>query len=412
MTKTISPAVTIRIDAAGDYPTWRAGKSVNTRYALANTAQMSGYIVKQPDATHDDQVNAWSGFAFDGVGKWYSAANAGHGYPTIGGTPGAGWQNHVLGIDFLVSTPQWYEIHPGSDYSAANCLIRYNDDLPCARHIYYCAQHASAAHTPDVKERILMIGCLFGWANDATSSWPQWTGTKYASGPEVEGFRIAEATWDARTRWINVQHGDFAGGQASATITDHRSGYIYQSVGGFMEYLDPSISPNGAWTLMRSQGSGLSNWNFCGALVDTIRDKIVAVLPGRSSGNSTLRLERVGLASPYTLDTIALTTQVSGGFENFAYPMTDGGNGVDQPGFVHDLDNDRYLLFRKSNTADVPVVAIDPETGDTSELSMMAPHLETGGGNGWDGRVVYSPTLGCVLCFADYWNDIAFYPTR
>lgn len=418
MTKITSGTTTVRISAPDDFPAWRANKSVGTRYTLANTAEMSGYVKKLPDATIDDQVNAWSSFAWDGLGKWYSAANAGHGYPTNDAHPdgGAAWQNHVLGIDFFVDAPLWYEIDPGSDYEStpgahdiANCLIRYADNRPCSRHIYNCAQYASAAHAPDSKARILLIGCMSAWANDADAAWPQWTGTKYTGGPEVEGFRIVDAAWDDRSRWASMEHGDTVALQAHACVTDHRTGYIYQSVGKFAEFFDPYSN---AWTLMHSQGSGLDNWNFGASLIDVTRERFVGILPALSSDDSTLRLECVDLAPPYALDTITLTG-LPNGFANFAYPMTLGGNGVYQAGVVHNLDNDRYWLFRRDNEAyDIPVVEIDPVTGDTTELSIMVSHLETGGGNGVFGRVAYSQPLGCVIYFPDYYGDIVFYPTR
>lgn len=406
MTKSISSPFSVSItQAQSGFPTWRQNKTKDTGYTIANTVNMSDIQLPPPSSESppfNGIIDAWGAFANDDA-TIYSSLGGGHGRDK---SDPADWQNAVLKIDLTQQAPAWSIVDPGSVYADTTIHRRYADGRPCSRHLYYALTFVSGAHTYDGKARIFHPECQYGWAEDADATWLKWDGgPRYASGPEVEAFRVADAAsgaaaWDGLTAW--TPYPGFSDGNVAAVCTDTRSGKVYVSSNGMGYSFEASVGPHGSWTLLTS--GGMAAVEFCGSTIDTVNDQVVWVCPGRHDNVSqTPRLLRMPINSPYTFTTTTLS-----GYSGFA-----SGLNLDEAALVYDTDNNRFLLVRNNNDGngfgDAPMVAIAQDGTCTELTNAVIPHSR--GDNAPLGRLCYLPTFHCVIYASRFSNDLHFIPT-
>jgi hypothetical protein len=133
-------------------------------------------------------------------------------------------------------------------------------------------------------------------------------------------------------------------------------------------------------------------WQFHGSLIDATRNRWVYCEGG-------------------ALQFIDLTTNIYSkvtvtGDANFAF---DAGNSYST--LLHDLDNDRYLLFIGDSNASPPVpgrvYAINPTTAVATLIATIPAAF-----NGVNNRASYFQSLGGVAYLSDYSSNVLFMPTR
>ena len=103
---------------------------------------------------------------------------------------------------------------------------------------------------------------------------------------------------------------------------------------------------------------------------------------------------------------IGATKAVTGdpGFQTDASPEKSGGSTL-----VHDLDNDRYLLFigEKDSAVRGRVYAVDPVTAVATKIADIPAAF-----NSSVNRATYFHSLGGVAYLPEYDSDVLFMPTR
>lgn len=429
MTKVISGSTMLRIVAAGDYPTWRAGHTKDVGFTMgAGTSLMNTWTPYTPSDGSSpagcDLIDAWGTLTSDG-NKIYNGGGGGH-----AATNGhAGWQNPVLVLDLSVGSPAWATVDGGSVWADATVRTRRNKEAtnsrPVGRHQYYSTHFVSGAHVSDGKDRIMLVQCYAAYGVTAVDNgtFPDYDPgqPRYSGGPHVDGFRIVDAVWDSVETWPD--RGYYSDGAIVPIAAHPTNGRFYNASDHKVTYLDPSTK---SWSSVLTTSIG--EWNRAPCLIDTIRNKLVAILPCYTNASEQLRLERMDLGN-YSVDTINLTDPSNNGFTTFTYRMlpyywaaqSTWVMSFQQGAMVHDLDNDRYLLFRNSNNMNetmgfgdnfisVPLVAIDPDSGETTEIpTAMIPGIN--GGNTWCGRARFVPAMNCVVCYARFQDPMYCIPT-
>lgn len=406
MTRSVSSAFNIRIFAAGDYPDWRTGMTKDVLGSIPDTAAMSDYVYALPSEglspPWNTIINGWCGFASDGA-TIYSSLSAGHAQ-----YPRQDWQNQVLKIDLLQNAPAWTAVDPGTtDYdNDVTIARRYNDGRPASRHTYSDTALVKGAHTYDSKDRIFHMECFAAYAEQANGvdGWNGWGSlTKYSGGAEVEGFRIADApgasAWDADGYW-NPFPG-WNNGDVPAVATNASTGLVYVSRNGNCWRFDASEA-HGIWTPLNP--SGMDKWEFAASTIDTKNGYLVGLLPSVRVSSETCRLQKMLLSSPYTISDVPLQnyTPQFGGYWEFY-----------NAGMVYDADNDRFLVVRPNadtnSSNDSPLMAIAQDGTCAMLDNAIIPRCA--GGNGPCGRLVYVPTLKCVVYASRFSNDLHVVPT-
>jgi len=363
-----APTVTLATD-----PSWRKVMTQKDKFQpIANTATLNGL----PDAGGSttptivggqwQDIDTWNGFAADAT-SWWGVAMGGH----------AGqWSNKVIKIDFSADAPKWTMEYAGSPYSAvpsytqmdSGKLDYYFDGLPTSRHTYY------ANHYIGKRNRVMMFydGASYGAASHASAV--------------VDGYRVQDKQYDPKGTWS--PSGIFSGSGANSRVPTAAKHPITEDV-----YVANS-SVFQKWSQATGQWSTLpvataDTWQFHGSLIDGKRNRWVYCDGG---------LHFIDLT------TLAYSSKTVTGDSNF---VADAGG--DYSTIVHDLDNDRYLLFT-GNTASGPngkVYAINPDTAVATLLATIPAAY-----NGVNNRATYFQSLGGVVYLPEYGSNVLFMPTR
>ena len=365
---TSTPPVTLATD-----PVWRKAMTQKDRFQpIPNTAALSGL----PDAGGGttptiiggqwQDIDTWNGFAADAT-SWWGVAMGGH---------NGQWSNKVIKIDFSANAPRWVMEYAGSPYSAvpsyaqmdSGKLDYYFDGLPTSRHTYY------ANHYIGKRNRVMMFydGASYGGASHASAV--------------VDGYRVQDKQYDAAGTW--APSGIFSGYAANSRVPTAAKHPITEDV-----YVANSsifqkwTQATGQWSTLSIPGADL--WGFHGSLIDAKRNRWVYC---------------EGAIHFIDLTTLAYSSKTVTGDSNF---VADAGG--DYSTIVHDLDNDRYLLFT-GNTSSGPngkVYAISPETAVATLIATIPAAF-----NGVNNRATYFQSLGGVVYLPEFGSNILFMPTR
>jgi hypothetical protein len=302
-------------------------------------------------------IEAWNGLARCG-NVWWTSGAGGHG----------DWQNASVKLDLSTDGPQWTVADAGSKKADISNGPYYNDGRPTSTHTYWTNQCV----TINGIERVMRL-TDFGAYPDPI----------YDGGPQVNGFQTQAAKWDAAGTWADAPiHGVVYG-----TARDPRNDDIY--VGGGNELYRWRA---GTWTLFADwrktqpvypNPGFLEAWEFYPALVDVKRDRVVSLNPR----NGPVHMQAVSITNP-----VITHIDITGcSFDPSAYP-----------GFVHDLDGDRYVAASGG-----AVNAINPDTGACTPLPATTPAV-----NGTFSRLEYFPALGGIAYLPSYASPVLFLPTR
>jgi PKD domain/Repeat of unknown function (DUF5648) len=365
-TKTIAPP-----PVAGTYPSWRQGKAAGTFFEIPNTAAMAG-ATNAVAATTD----VWNGLAA-GPTTWYSALASGHGE----------WRNALHKIDLAANAPRWSTRNAGSAFTAATAAEYYLDGLPTGRHTYWSNQYISAAHDRNGVDRVMVFGAYAAYGLEPTIP-----GTHIFDSLTVDGFNLATDKYDPAGTWSKLPSalaGELRSISKHPVTEDIYVGYNYA--------LAKWTAATDTWTTVATvppQGTnpgsgGLLAWNRYPSLVDGSRNRVVVLHDGQPYYYAgVIRMQIVDIASG-AISELRLTG---------TYPT-----GLEQAGFVHDLDNDRYLMLDSSGK----VYAINPTSGATSVIATVPA-----ASNGVFNRFAYFKDLGGVAYLPQYASNIMFMPTR
>jgi len=368
----VAPPVPI---VPGQYPAWRQGKGKDAFFAIPNTAQMAGNMQLQVIGTNGSRnvgkapqdINAWSGFAHDDT-SWWGVALGGHADQ---------WSNKVFKVDFSADQPQFVMQYAGSPWSQVpsltdmfnNTWSYYYDGLPAARHVYY------GNHYVKKLNRVMMSYASAVWSASGFSQ------------PTVNGFRTTDLQYDPAGTWPNLARFG-PGTMLVPTMAKHpvTEDIYYSNSDGFQKW----SSDTGAWSIL-SVGSP-NQWLYHGSVIDSGRNRWVYCAGGN--------LEFLDLSSgAYSMLPVS-------GDANFASDAA-------QPlsALIHDLDNDRYLLFVGNSNATPPapgrVYAINPASGAATKIADIPAAF-----NGVIARATYFQALGGVAYLPEYNSNILFMPTR
>jgi hypothetical protein len=288
-------------------------------------------------------------------------------------------------IDLSAAAPVWTMEYAGSPYSAVPTyqqmddgkLEYYFDGLPTSRHTYY------ANHFIGKRNRVMMFynGSSYG-------------GISYAFGT-VEGYRIGDKKYDPAGTWpaSTIYSGYGANARVPTAAKHPVTEDVYLSNNGVWRKWTQAT---GLWSDLAPISVSFPTWQAHGSVIDGARNRWCSFV------NATMQCidlaTQVGSTKPVTGD------------PNFAAHAA-----VDQStnsGLVHDLDNDRYLLFLGSKydgVVQVPgrLYAINPETAVATKIADIPAAA-----NGVLTKVAYFQALGGVAYLPEYNSNILFMPTR
>ena len=376
--------------ALSNWPTWRQGRTLGVPFEITNTSSMyplpaqqvlpsdmvatGGPITSYTIGGHRNDINDWSGFAWDGT-AFYGVAEGGHEDQ---------WSNKAFKVNLNVNAPQFVILNPGTPpqqvptFAGAGAAKTgyFNDGLPGTRHVYY-SNHFIAR-----QNRVMMLHGSAMWG-------------LYQS-PHVNGFRLDTNVYDAAGTWPdpNVAFQNIVPTMARHPVTED----VYVGDDSYARFQRWNAAQH-TWTTLNVTG-GYPQWIFHGSLIDTRLNRWVYC--------AGLSLECIDLSNPsvFAYTTHAITDQSPG--STFASDAASAYTAL-----IHDLDQNRYLLFTGDSNAgpsQARIYAIDPNTyiaTKTADLpSNMSPY------NGWLSRVGYSAVLGGVAFVPNFETNICFLPTR
>lgn len=409
------------------YPQWRTGLPVGQWSQVQDTRMDLYYAPNPPYYDIGAILHGWNSLELLGNELW-SVGGGGHG----------DYCNAAIKIDLMADQPVWVVVDQGSmwDVNDPGVIVKenepyYGDGRGAGRHHYYMQHAVPAGVCADGKARIM-------FATSYATYTGQSPGGVYM--PYVWGFRCADGVWDPPGTWADMELGANEAYRLSAQCqhpTDHR---IFMAHGG--QEGDPTYSRNissfnpatNQWTrhsivptFAGPEGGSptyryVNDWIGSPALFDSLRNSIVclAPIPGVPLDPlpplSDCRISYVNVstagndADPWVctiLPLVGAPTDLTGGVHY-------GG------GFVHDLDNDRYLLlinhyqFGSSGESIETVMyeiipAGKPNGGAITELTR---YVAMAGTDAPLRKFNYAPQLGGVVFFNKYQQDMHFYPTR
>jgi hypothetical protein len=423
------------------FPTWRQGLTVGQIATISGTGG-TGVIPKNAHGLH------WNGFAVCDDGRVVVTASGGHNSTAEDETNG---QNKSCLIDLSLDAPTWSVVHAGTgtaeapdwnggDLGGFYATKPYRAHYPASAgdvpirppcQTYYNLQYARGAHCNDGNERVLNIGLR---SPRSSIGGPN-------SRRQVDGFKLGTFQWDLAeddatvypfvgngTKWADIppRNGQSSSSSSESnepsTCRDYRNGKIYWGADSSIFIFNPAVSTN-QWTtgitangvtgIYNVTGSGWSTITGRGMLVDTVRDRLVIMA---QIGTTGARLEWFpltgGTVQFITITGITAGLRVPNSFIN------------KEPGFTHDLDNDRYLLLLSSSGATATdywySIAI-PAAGVTTTTATLL-HTSAAGSGG-PGRALSSfqfcDALGGVVYAQSglttstaHTRPILFLPTR
>jgi len=354
--------------APGVYPAWRQGRFKDVPFGITGTGAMAGNM---PGPTGGRPVtgfgksswdiSSWTGFAADTARSvWWGVAQGGD---------GAQWTNKAYKVDLSQDAPRYILDFAGTSEAkakeAGTSGPYYHDGLPQARQTYYTNQFVGA------RNRVFMVLC------PAPFSLP----SKY----DVMDAYVPGVGYDPAGTWPSSGIIADGGNTLVHVIAKHpvtEDIYITGIGGVFKKWTQAT----GTWsTVLRN---GKVSWGFHGSVIDAGRNRWVYIAAN-------------------ALESLDLST-----WQYTSLPIT----GVTIPdttysALVHDVDNDRYLLFVGDSNVSPPrpgeVYAVNPATGAASKLADVPAPM-----NGWNSRVTYFPNLGGVAYLPYYDSNILFMPTR
>jgi hypothetical protein len=354
--------------AAAKVPGWRQGMLVGHVYDIPGTENLPAVLGAE---LASNVVDGWGAFAASATELWMTGG--GHGE----------WRQPVCSIDLASDTPKWKLANRGSAKDAVTMDgPYYTDGLPVSRHTYYTVQYLSARHARDGKARLMLFGSSAAYA----------TGTpgKFDHGPQVDGFRLDDAKWDAAGTWEVMPYTDYY----PAVARDPRNGDVYMAAGDSTKgnrLLHWSAATGKFSRLMTTpiypDKGRMHTWVRAPALVDPVRNRVVALLASE--------LQSVDLASGAVTN-----TTLSGDFTR---------GHAQGRGFVYDPDNDRYVLFDYTGypATSAAAYAIDPRNGATKLIAEVRPPKAS-----VEGRAAYVPALHGIAYLARSDSPVQFLPTR
>ncbi len=373
-------------------PSWRVPmSSVDTVYSIAGTAQMAGnmptsdpviYPVSNGKNSYD--IITWSGFAADST-SWWGVAMGGH---------NGQWSNKTFRVNFMADLPQFLLEYLGTNEtnynsSTGTALIwsaiemdtdpkknYYKDGLPCSRHTYHGSHYIGA------RNRVMMFsdGSSFGAASHAFDG--------------IDAYNVIAKQYDAAGTWpmAGMFVGPFPSSRVPTTAKHPTTEDVYMGNNGLFTKWTQSTGLVSTFTVAGGPGGFPPSWQFHGSLIDASRNRWVYFDGG------AMQIINI-VTGAYSAITVT-------GSATFA---ADAAGPYCTP--VHDLDNDRYLLFVGNTNVSEPtpgrVYAVNPTTAVASLVSSI-----TAPTNGWCNRVTYFETLGGVAFLPDYDTNIQFMPTR
>jgi len=372
--------------SSGQYPAWRQPMVPNTFSPIPNTENMSGYKwTKTPilgPADGSGIIDGWSSLArLDNT--WWAPATGGHGE----------WQNAVVMIDLAADQPAWQELDPGDDFFRAitNSPYYAPDDTGYRRatstHSYYSAWGVRTGKTPDGLARIMRV------TDHARYGDGGFVGP--FNGPEVSSFRLTDLKWDVPGRWPDCPHKYFWG----ATCQDPDTDDIYYHSGDY-DFIDKFTVSTGTWSLLNTtpvypDPGRVVAWVDHASLFDKLHQRIASFHYMTGSP----RLDLVDVAT----GAVTIITSFIGAIP----PAASSG------AFVHDVDNDRYLLMKGTQ-----LHALEQVSSTTWACTLLytfpafPPTTAVGGDGSWFTRFTYFPDLGGCAAWPHYASPILFFPTR
>jgi PKD repeat protein len=378
------------VTLAGKLPAWRLNRAVGTFFEIPATANLNGAasIFDEPAYL----IDVWNGLGAGPTSFW-SAAASGHSIP----------YNATLKLELATDVPKWELVNPGSKKQDYTKFAYYADGLPTSRHTYYTTQFITSAHDRNHLDRVMLFSAFATYANDA---YMQGDSTAYGGGPDVNGFRVADAQWDAGGTWSKMPLDPGAAWQIIPAVAKHPfTEDVY--VAGNYQFARWNAK-DGTWQLLltypinpaalnHTDNSRGILWNDRGSLIDAKRNRFVLLSDGAEWDASFMRLEYLDLAT-----NVNKFIPVSGAIT----PANFG----KESGFVHDADNDRYLVFmNRGQGVPINVYAINPDTGESTLIKEgLTPAPEWGIYN----RVAYFPALGGVAYLPRFSSNVLFFPTR
>lgn len=392
--------------STGTYPAWRDGKTVGTVYTINPTAGMSALAANTYAIDGNYMVNAWVGWALDELNSRVFVVNAGghdQAPPHDAGNP-------IVKIDYTADAPAWVYVDPGTTQAAlVTQSLYYADGRPCSRHTYYSPKYIGPGKMPDGKERVANFSA---WAAFSTGQ----AGMLYPGGPDVQTCLLNSALWSAHNANGNgAVHGweyptvipnvpNWTGGvPIPSQCQDPATGDVYV-VGrdaadfGYYEMRKWTAASN-TWSptlVSTSSGAPVRGGQIAPCLFDRVRRQVVVLwTPGNASDTGNMRLIYIKVDPPYTCTTKDIT----------GFPVI-GGTASDN-GFVHELDNDRYLVLH-CDGGNNGIGGLYSINVTTAVMTRLADTLPTAGNAE---RMVYLPNLHCVLWLGRYQNAIEFMPT-
>lgn len=407
--KTISPPFDVSIAAVvnGEFPVWRQAMTQSDHfYPISGTANMAGNIPSSGPAVYPTtagknqyDIDTFSGFAAD-AHSWWGVAMGGH---------NGQWSNKVFRIDFSQDQPTFAldnigtqetnynsvtggNFVPPADTMDSPTLINYynaapfngtwtNDGLPCSRHTYFANHYIAARH------RVFMfyMGSSFGGSSHRSN--------------HVDAYDVNAKLYDPKGTWQD--HGLYQGAGANritiACAKHPITEDVYGSNNGVWQKWTQTTA---AWSPITPTSLSYSVWSSQGSMIDGGRNVWISFVSGAMQ---SINLSTMVCTTTMLTGTGAATFQAEVAPDNYNFAVP-----------IHDLDNDRYLVFTGLMDASENVIwpgrvfAVDPGTGScTIVVNSSTPPF-----NGYMTRVAYFAELGGVAYLPRYSSDIQFLPTR
>jgi hypothetical protein len=259
----------------------------------------------------------------------------------------------------------------------AGNLNYYFDGLPTARHTYY------ANHFIGKRNRVMMFydGASYGGESRAYGT--------------VDGYRVGDKKYDPAGTWpaSTIYSGSGANARVPTAAKHPVTEDVYLSNNGVWRKWTQAT---GLWSDLAPTSVSYPYWQSHGSVIDGSRNRWCSFV------NATMQC--------IDLNTMIGSTKPVTGDPNFAAHAAEEQSSASA--LVHDLDNDRYLLFlghSYGGVVQVPgrVYAINPETAVATKIADI-PTAE----NGVLTRVTYFHSLGGVAYLPQYSSNILFMPTR
>jgi hypothetical protein len=352
-------------------PAWVSALPLWQWYQIPNTAMSS------LDPSGVPQPWYQAGGPSAKVGAWNGAALRRNGSVYIVGMVGG--HNDYAGneVDILVlntATPQWARL---KDRPAGGDLLNaspYNLDLSGASsHTYYYLQF--------IESQNRFVSFCNGGMGSATLPAPP-GGWLYVSKRACTSINYGTASWDAPSTIQDYPNN--TGDWTAALCCKHPTADdVYVSRSGGAGWYRWAAATN-TWALL----SGTVETNYCGAAIDTTRDRVLIV--GDYSGTINPRVRNLD------------GTTVSASFTGSSLQMSG------YPGVVYDEENDSFLVFKNDNP--ISIYRVNPSTWvvDQPTITGTAPAQRP---NGIQNSCQYVPELKGIVIANTYTGNVYFMRT-